>query len=249
MIKERRKQYNRKWYLTHRKSEIQGSIQWQKEHLDKKKEYDKRYRIKIKTIPEKLEAQRKYAREYSREWRKKNPEKEKEYQKKSKLKRRGIDAELYKIWAKDNPEKIRKNNRKYYNKKKNDLHFRIDNNMRSLIWQSLKGKKNGRRWESLVGYTLEYLIKHLEELFDDKMNWENYGSYWEIDHIKPRCSFCYTSFNDLAFKQCWKLDNLQPMGKSQNRSKNKRFQKKYGIEPVAGYCGTKTRTKLNELFS
>jgi len=28
----------------------------------------------------------------------------------------------------------------------------------------------------------------------------------------------------------------------------KRFQSKYGIEPVAGYCGIKTRTKLNELF-
>ena len=29
----------------------------------------------------------------------------------------------------------------------------------------------------------------------------------------------------------------------------KRFQSKYGIEPVAGYCGVKTRTKLNQLFT
>jgi len=33
------------------------------------------------------------------------------------------------------------------------------------------------------------------------------------------------------------------------RNAVKRFQIKYGIEPVLGYCGPKTRTKLNKLFS
>jgi len=33
------------------------------------------------------------------------------------------------------------------------------------------------------------------------------------------------------------------------RNAVKRFQKKYGIEPVLGYCGPKTRAKLNKLFS
>jgi len=45
------------------------------------------------------------------------------------------------------------------------------------IRHSLKGKKAGRRWEKLVGYTLEDLREHLESQFDNKMNWENYGGY------------------------------------------------------------------------
>ena len=26
---------------------------------------------------------------------------------------------------------------------------------------------------------------HLESQFDDKMNWENQGTYWHMDHIIP----------------------------------------------------------------
>ena len=97
--------------------------------------------------------------------------------------------------------------------------IRLDNNISSLISRSLKGKKAGRRWESLVGYTLEDLIIHLEKQFDNKMNWENYGGYWWIDHIKPRSLFKYKTAEDPEFKKCWALKNLQPMEKFTNIKK------------------------------
>lgn len=90
--------------------------------------------------------------------------------------------------------------------------------MARTIGECLKGKKAGRKWEHLVGYTLQDLIIHLEAQFDEKMNWSNYGK-WEVDHIKPKSLFVYVSPEDSEFKKCWALKNLQPLEKSANRKK------------------------------
>lgn len=104
------------------------------------------------------------------------------------------------------------------NRRKIDPKFRVDCNMRSLVRHSLKGRKNGWKWEKWVGYTLNDLVEHLEALFDDKMNWDNYGSYWHIDHIKPRSLFSLEEF-----KECWALSNLQPLEKIANIKKGNKF--------------------------
>ena len=88
---------------------------------------------------------------------------------------------------------------------------------------SLRGKKEGRRWESLVGYKLKDLIMHLEKQFDENMSQVNYGSYWWIDHIKPRSLFNYTIPEDKEFKECWSLGNLQPMEKIANIKKSNNY--------------------------
>lgn len=101
--------------------------------------------------------------------------------------------------------------------------YRLDRNLRWAIYHSLLGRKVGRKWEVLVGYTVEELIQHLEQRFDNKMNWDNYGSYWHIDHIKPQSWFRYTTAEDKEFKECWGLNNLQPLEATINISKNNRF--------------------------
>ncbi len=110
-------------------------------------------------------------------------------------------------------------------RKKVDPKYRLDENMGTAIWVSLKNKKSGQKWESLVGYTLEELMARLEKQFDRKMVWDNYGNYWVIDHIKPKTLFQYTSSNDLGFKQCWALKNLQPLEKIENIKKGNRYKK------------------------
>jgi len=104
-----------------------------------------------------------------------------------------------------------------------DFKFHLDTNMGTIISMCLKGKKASRKWENLVSYTLEDLIKHLENLFDENMNWDNYGSYWWIDHKKPRSLFRYTFPEDPEFKKCWALENLQPMEKIANIKKGNLF--------------------------
>jgi len=80
-----------------------------------------------------------------------------------------------------------------------------------LIGFSLKEGKSRRSWRELVGYGIEDLMIHLEERFDDKMTWKNYGSYWHIDHIRPKNLFHYITPKDKEFKECWALNNLTPL--------------------------------------
>jgi hypothetical protein len=83
-------------------------------------------------------------------------------------------------------------------------------------------KKNNKRTEALLGYSSSQLVKHLENLFDEKMSWTNYGTYWHIDHIVPLSSFKFENENDEEFKECWSLSNLQPLEASENiRKSNK----------------------------
>ena len=83
--------------------------------------------------------------------------------------------------------------------------------------------KNGRSWLNFVDYTIEELMNHLESKFKQGMNWQNHGSVWHIDHIKPISLFKFSSPEDPDFKECWSLSNLQPLFKEENLSKGNRF--------------------------
>ena len=61
-------------------------------------------------------------------------------------------------------------------------------------------------------------MKHLEDQFDQNMTWDNYGSYWQVDHIIPQSVFDYKSEQHL--KWCWSLENLRPLEAIENISKN-----------------------------
>ena len=63
----------------------------------------------------------------------------------------------------------------------------------------------------------------MEKQFDKAMSWDNYGSYWEIDHIKPKSLFNYVYPEDLEFQKCWALNNFQPLEKGANRRKYNKF--------------------------
>lgn len=86
---------------------------------------------------------------------------------------------------------------------------------------ALKRAKSGQHWEALVPYNLQQLKEHLESQFDENMNWDNYGSYWEIDHIIPQNLFNITTVEDKEFQICWSLKNLRPLEKIANRSRPK----------------------------
>ncbi len=90
--------------------------------------------------------------------------------------------------------------------------------MGSHIRKSLRGNKNGSPWELLVGYTVTDLKKHLQRQFGPGMSWNNYGE-WHIDHIIPINAFNFNSSDDMDFKRCWALKNLQPLWAHENRIK------------------------------
>jgi len=122
-------------------------------------------------------------------------------------------------------EKVYRGNRKEYTRnyqkqvRMKNPHYRVHQSFASSIYRALKDKKAGRKWEDLVGYSMNDLMQHLQKQFDSNMNWDNYGSYWHIDHIKPKSLFNFENVEDEEFKKCWSLKNLQPLEKSANLRK------------------------------
>ena len=146
---------------------------------------------------------------YNRKWRRENPEKFKKYRDNWKIK---------------NPEKFKEIGRNATRRVRQTIKGRLINNIRREIWASLRGSKNGNNWSALVGYNAEQLKEHLEKQFRNGMNWENYGSFWEIDHIVPISAFNFEAHENIDFKRCWELKNLQPLEKAKNRKKSAKLK-------------------------
>jgi hypothetical protein len=127
-------------------------------------------------------------------------------------------------WRKDNLERDHDNKKRYYQlNKKNKREYeksrrrsspaiRINASMSGAINRALNGKKACRSWKSLVSYSIEDIVRHLESKFTKGMSWGNYGECgWVIDHIIPKSYFKYDNSESKAFKVCWALENLQPL--------------------------------------
>jgi len=98
--------------------------------------------------------------------------------------------------------------------------------LRTNISRSIRGMLNGKQKSAscltYLPYSLQQLREHIENKFDDKMSWENYGSYWDLDHVYPHSKLPYDSMEHPNFQKCWALKNLQPLEKMENiRKSNK----------------------------
>jgi hypothetical protein len=99
----------------------------------------------------------------------------------------------------------------------NNIYYKINHGISSVIRRSIHDKNNCPVF-SLLGYSLEELMSHLQSQFQEGMSWNNYGE-WHIDHIKPVCSFNFQSKHDAEFKLCWQLSNLRPLWAKDNLRK------------------------------
>lgn len=149
------------------------------------------------------EAERKY---YRANKEKRNAKSKKYYQK---------NKDKFKGWSLINKRKARK-----------DPIYRLNRAISGNIRHSLKNKKNGYKWELLVGYTSKELKKHLEKQFTGGMSWDNYGK-WHIDHKVPTKVFNFSKSEHLDFKRCWALNNLQPLWAEDNMSKKDKLDKPF----------------------
>lgn len=121
-------------------------------------------------------------------------------------------------WSKANPHK-----RIEYNaKQRSTPKGKVEQSVRRAINHSIvKGSKMGKPTFEILGYSSEQLKAHLEALFIDGMNWENYGrNGWHIDHIIPLAAFNYSTPDHIDFKRAWALSNLQPLWQADNIRKH-----------------------------
>ena len=124
-------------------------------------------------------------------------------------------------YDKEHKEQILARQRKYKQDAARSPSFRLNDSFSVGIRKSLKENKADQHWETLVTYTLQQLKEHLESQFNKNMSWDNYGSYWEVDHIVPKNTFEFTTYTDKQFKICWSLINLRPLEKTANRRRPK----------------------------
>ncbi len=187
------KEYRKQYYLKNKEKRAKLDKEYREKNKEKRINYDKTYyKEKREEILEK----------------KQNDATRKEYAKKYYQNNKEQRLEYSKTYFSQNKEQH------YYLKKvkkQKDINFRILENLRSRLSNALKGRVKNTTIEEL-GCSIEEFKLHLEQQFDKNMNWENYGTYWEIDHIHPLSkggSFHYT--------------NTQPMHFSENRSKGNRI--------------------------
>lgn len=222
-------QYRKKYYLKNRKNILQNKMEYHKKNrekilermrLDGKKWYQQnKEKVQLRHREYYRENKEKIA-QYHKEWYQKSREKISQQSRAYYQKNRKRIQLRHRRYNQRNKERILEYKMEWQKyKRRTNPKYRLNENIGSAIARSLKDKKAGKKWEDLVGYTVEELMKYLKKKFDSRMSWNNYGSYWAVDHIKPKSLFKYTFPDDLEFKQCWDLENLQPLAKVENIKK------------------------------
>lgn len=143
-------------------------------------------------------------KEYLKEWRKNNPDYNSVYCKEWRVKNIGYDRNY------------RKNRREI------DPLFKLSQSIRQAVCNSFRYSsfRKNNKTSDILGCSYEVFKLHLENLFEDWMNWDNKGLYngelnygWDIDHIIPLASA-------KTEEDIYKLNhytNLQPLCSKVNR--------------------------------
>jgi len=206
--KEERKNYQEKYYKKNREKLLEQKKEYEKINKKNRKNYQEKYYEKNK---EKLKKQ-------AKEYRIVNEEKIKEKRKKDYLKNREMVLEQRKEYAKTNREKINKYSQK---KRKEDISFKLSQNLSGRVRDALNGKSKINHTAELIGCSIKELKQHLEKQFKEGMKWENYGFRgWHIDHILPCASFNLLIEDEQ--KKCFHYTNLQPLWAKENLQKGKK---------------------------
>lgn len=84
-------------------------------------------------------------------------------------------------------------------------------------------------------------LKSIFELkFIDDMNWENYGTYWEIDHIIPALKMIKLGYSDEEIND---IKNIRPLKIMDNRERQKKESNQYN-----DYKESPSKKKYNKIW-
>lgn len=121
--------------------------------------------------------------------------------------------EIQRAYRQNNKEKQRAYQNSRY---KDDVQFRLGKLLRRRLSQFCFNNKSKRTFEYL-GMDAKTFKTWLEYQFDEDMNWENQGTYWDMDHVKPCTAF------DLELEEhkdvCFHWTNIRPLEKVSNIKK------------------------------
>ena len=184
-----------------------------------RKQYDKQYQLRNK---EKIKG-------YKKQYCEKNKEKIKKYKEQWDIKNKEKQKQYMKQWYISHKEHRNEYYRQYQNKKRRaDLKYNLNRRMSCAIWKTLKSNKAGRYWESLVGYTVEDLKKRLQSTMPEGYTWQDYmDGKLHIDHRIPIAAHNFDNSNQIDFRNCWALNNLQLLPAEENLIKGAKLEQPF----------------------
>lgn len=213
-IKQQQKEYHKKYYQQNKEKIKQKQKTYYEENKDGViKEYRENNKEQI-TL---------YNKEHSKKYR--NGEKREELLKKKKeyhWKNRETIVERKRDYSKI-PEVKKRRNEKNKEKYINNIQYKLKTLIRSRLRLAIKDNcKSGSSIKNL-GCTIDELMVHLENQFQEGMTWDNHSlNGWHIDHIKPLCQFDLQDSKQLS--EACHYTNLQPLWCNDNYSKGGRTE-------------------------
>jgi hypothetical protein len=92
------------------------------------------------------------------------------------------------------------------NERNTNINYRLKKSLAARLRNVLKKDNTTMNY---IGCNIKYLREWFEFNFTSEMNWDNYGSFWSIDHIIPVYKFDLT-IEDEKLK-CWNWSNMMPV--------------------------------------
>lgn len=190
----------------------------------KKNYYKKNKENIIKKVKKYREQNKDKIRNYMKKYYQKNKDKlkngVKQYQEKNREKK--------KEYSKQYQQNHKKEINEYMNKRrKEDINFKLIDNLRDRMCKALKNNSKSAKTEKLLGCSIEFARKHIQNQFKKGMTWNNWGRGWDgkgmeewhIDHIRPCYSFDLSKESEQA--RCFHYSNLRPLWAKENLRRKK----------------------------
>lgn len=193
---------------------------------EKRRQIQKRYREKNR---EKLKLKNKEYREKNKELiKERNKNRKSVYDKQYYEKHKEKVLKQKRLYYENNKKcLLEKNTRRDKERKKIDPMYRLSKNLRTRLRYYLDENSTKHKTKKLISCSIVFYRKWLEFQFDPYTNWENYGSYWCIDHVIPMKKFDLSK-NDEIFK-CMHWSNLRPLEKNKNSEKSDKYNNRIKI--------------------
>jgi hypothetical protein len=125
------------------------------------------------------------------------------------------NIEYRKEYINNNKEHINELSRKKY---ATDINFRLKKIMRTRFAKTVMKEKKYSKILNYLGVSLDYFKQWIEYQFNDKMSWDNQGTYWDFDHVMPCNSYDFSKEENI--KLCFNWTNIRPLEKRENYIKN-----------------------------
>ncbi len=175
-------------------------------------------------FPHKKSYCRQCGNEMCRDYKRRNREKIAEYNKKYKEEHKDEISVYNHNYNLDNRQVIQeRQTRTAKERRKTDENYNTARRYCSKLKDDVKSIFSIRENRCKETYSCKpsFIIAWFELLFDGEMTWDNHGSLWHIDHIKPCCS--YNLLNKDELKACFHWSNLRPLLALENQKKTNKI--------------------------